>query len=201
MFGVLLSQDRITHVRTTETGKHAFVKFLYVLLIFLIYALFVISKYGAEQGIAIAALTWSFFVFCTPIADAGFLLAFPIRLITGTRMLYVQLFAYLIAFLIVLVSFLYFPAFFEKTLILKLFKLIILTPIPYWSILILSFIGTLASIYFGDELMDVTKHIHRKKYHKHALKYEFVLTLGIILLTIALYKVLIDQFSINIDLF
>ena len=188
-------------MRTTETGKHAFRKFIFVLLIFLLYAAFVVNKYGAKEGILIAFLTWSFFVYCTPIADAGFLLAFPIRLVSDVRMVYTQVIAYFIALAILAYAMLFSPAAFEKTILLRLFKEIILHPWPYWIILILSMIGTFASIVFADELMDVATHRERKHFHTHFAKYEFIATLALIGLTLALYKLLIDQLNIPISLF
>ena len=192
---------RLEHVKTTETGQHAFRKFIFVLLIFILYAAFVVNKYGAKEGLLIAFLTWSFFVYCTPIADAGFLLAFPIRLVSDVRMVYTQVIAYFIALAILAYAMLFSPAAFERTILLRLFKEIILHPWPYWIILILSMIGTFASIVFADELMDVATHRERKHFHAHFAKYEFIATLALIGLTLALYKLLIDQLNIPISLF
>jgi hypothetical protein len=52
-------------------------KFSLVLLIFLGYFIFIAKKYGLQQGLFVSTLSWSFFVLCTPVADAGFLLDFP----------------------------------------------------------------------------------------------------------------------------
>ena len=43
-------------------------------------------KYDASTGFGISLLTWSFFVLCTPVADGGFILAFPIRLLFKIKM-------------------------------------------------------------------------------------------------------------------
>ncbi|MCD6523056.1 MAG: hypothetical protein J7K68_04870, partial [Candidatus Diapherotrites archaeon] len=74
---------RIEHSKyvSHETKRSALFKFLAVLGIVLIYFSFVSMKYGLDKGLLVGLLTWSFFVFCTPIADAGFLLDFPLRIL------------------------------------------------------------------------------------------------------------------------
>lgn len=71
-----------------ETKKHTLRKFILVFLVLITYFLITSLKIGFREGISITLLTWSFFVLSTPIADAGFLLDFPIRLITKLRMVY-----------------------------------------------------------------------------------------------------------------
>jgi hypothetical protein len=63
------------------------IKFLLLFTILIFYFAFISFKYGVKDGFAITLLTWSFFVLCTPIADAGFILDFPIRrcIRTSTR--------------------------------------------------------------------------------------------------------------------
>lgn len=58
---------------------------------------------------------------------------------------------------------------YDLTFLTKLLKHILTVPYPYWSILILSGAGTLLSIYFGDEMMDVTLHKERKIHHSYYL--------------------------------
>ena len=80
-----------------ETKLHVFVRYLLVIFLIVFYFLFISQKYGKGQGFLITVLTWSFFVFCTPIADAGFLFDFPFRLITHLRMIYSELSVWVIA--------------------------------------------------------------------------------------------------------
>jgi hypothetical protein len=71
--------------------KHSsFARFMVLVAVLVGYLLFAVHQFGLSNGILVAALSWSFFVFCTPIADAGFMLDFPIRLITGLRMLVIE---------------------------------------------------------------------------------------------------------------
>ena len=81
-----------------ETKKHSLVKFSLLFVIVIAYMLFVSFKFGAGNGFLITILTWSFFVFCTLIADAGFILDFPNRLITGMRMVHSEMIVWGIAF-------------------------------------------------------------------------------------------------------
>src|SRR6056297_2035506 len=80
-----------------ETKRNVLFRFLFVLILFLAYLIFMNFKYGAKDGFLVTLLTWSFFIFCTPIADAGFLLDFPIRIITGIKMAYTETFVWIIA--------------------------------------------------------------------------------------------------------
>jgi len=162
-----------------ETKKNVLVRFILVFAVFLIYFFISIISYGGN-GILIAFLTWSIFVFGTPIADAGFLLDFPMRLITGIRMIYSEMIVWAIAISLNVYSLFFFSQIYEKTVLLRLLKTILLNPFPYWAIIILSLAGTFLSIYFGDELIDVAKHKDREKYRKHKNKYGIIALLFLI---------------------
>ncbi len=183
-----------------ETKKHTLIRFSILFLFIFIYFIYEAKTLGTENGLLVTVLTWSFFVFCTPIADAGFVLAFPTRLLIGIRMIYTQIFSYFLALGIVVGTLILNPSVFDKTILLKLFKTILLTPYPYWAILILSLIGTFFSIIFGDELIDVNSHREREKYYRHMNKYKIVVTLFIIAMTIALYDFLLKGLGISIPL-
>ncbi len=183
---------------THETKKRVLIKFILIIAILISYFTFVSLRYGLNDGLMITILTWSFFVFCTPIADAGFLLDFPIRLITKIRMIYSEIVVWIIAASINIYSLLFNPIVYEKIEILRLFKYILLHPFPFWAIIIISATGTFLSIYFGDELIDVVKHKHRKKYKKHKNKYVLILILFIIVVIIMLYSYLLRRLGVNI---
>ncbi len=183
-----------------ETKKHSLLR--YIILSFFIVAYFVYEskKLGTTGGFLVTILTWSFFVFCTPVADAGFILAFPIRLLIGVRMVYTQIASYFIATMIVLLTLTYQSAIYNTNLILRLFHTILVNPNPYWLIMIISLIGTLMSIYFGDELIDVSHYRERQKYHRHLNKYKIVATIFIVVLTIDLYSFLLHKIGLQIPL-
>ena len=183
-----------------ETHQHALHRFILLILVLSLYAGFVIHKYGLKDGLLVTALTWAFFVFCTPIADAGFLLAFPTRIILGVRMIYTQIAAYVLAAAFVFFAFLVSPHVFDKNILLHLFATILTTPIPYWLILVLSLAGTFASIIFGDELLDVAYHKDRKLYHKHYNRYYVLVMLFIFSFAVLLYVYLLNTLGINIPL-
>lgn len=180
-----------------ETKKNVLVRFLLVLIIFFAYLMFVIYKYGAGNGIMVALLTWSFFVFCTPISDAGLLLDFPVRLILKFRMIYTEVFVWITAFFLNLFTSIFNPSIYKKTLLLQLFKYIIQHPIPFYSIILISAIGTFLSIYFGDELIDITQHKDRKKYFKHKTKYELIVFLFLFLIVFFFYRALLKHFNLH----
>lgn len=183
-----------------KTKRKVVIKFALLLLILIAYFVFLSFKYGIKDGLSATILTWSFFVFCTPIADAGFLLDFPIRLITKIRMIYSEMVVWTLAFLINLYSIFLNPGVYEKTGLLKIFKHILQNPYPFWSIILLSAFGTYLSIYFGDELIDVVKNRNRKKFIKHGMKHKIVIA-GFVLLIcgiIATYYYLLEHLGIKI---
>lgn len=157
-------------------------------------------KFGTKNGFFVTVLTWSFFVFCTPIADAGFILAFPVRLLLKVRMRYTQLASFVIALFLNFYTFFFLPEEYSKTVILNLFYHILSQPFPFWGIILLSIIGTIFSIYFGDELIDVTKHSKRKKYHKHKAKYQIIVAVFVLAVTLVLYDFLLKKLGVNIPL-
>ena len=191
-------EHSITDLTKHETKRRSLWRFVALLGIVIVYFIFMSYKFGAGAGLYSTILTWSFFVLCTPVADAGFLLAFPVRLVSGVRMLYTQIFAYIISITFSIYTLSQASDMFEKTSILKLFKHILTQPFPYWGIIILSFVGTLLSIHFGDEAMDVTLHSERTKYHKHKNKYRFIAFIFLIAFTIILYDFLLKKLGVEI---
>lgn len=180
-----------------ETKHKALVKFLGAFAVLLSYLLIVTFHYGVEQGLLVTALTWCFFVFCTPVADAGFLIDFPLRLITGIRMVYSELIVWTLAAIISSSGLIFKPEIFNHNAILILFKHILTKPWPFWTIIILSAIGTFLSIIFGDELIDVAKHHERKHYHKHKHKWRIIFGISIIVLTIITYYTFLSYYNLN----
>ena len=183
-----------------ETKLHTLLKFGFVFIIFFLYFLFIAKKYGIQDGFFVAILTWSFFVLCTPIADAGFLIDFPLRLITNIRMIFSELIVWIIAIALNIYAFFITPAVYDITPLLNIFKHILEKPIPFWSIIFISAIGTFISIGFGDELMDKTKHHEREKYHKHKNKHRIILMIFLFAIAFVIYDFLLKTLGINIPL-
>lgn len=183
-----------------ETKKHSFIKFLLLLLVFVIYSSFTFLNEGLKNGFLVSIISWSFFVLCTPVADAGFLLDFPVRVISGFRMVYSEIIVWFIAIFVNILSLTFFPQIYSKTILLYLLYYIITQPFPYWGIIILSGIGTFFSVYFGDELIDVSFHNQRKKFHKHLTKHKIVIFVFVISLIIVLYTFLIEKLGVKIPL-
>ena len=165
-------------------------KFFLVLVVLIAYTLFAIHSYGLEQGLSVTALMWAFFVFATPIADAGFLVAFPIRLITGIKMLYTQIGVWIFGAALVASYLVFNPAIFDKTGVLQLFHTILVTPWPLWLILILSWIGTFVSIVFDDNLVDVATAKNKQKSLKKT-RTKFYFTASVFTLTFVVYIILL----------
>lgn len=140
-------------------------------------------------GIA-SVLTWSFFVLCTPVADAGFLLDFPLRLLFGVRMVISEIAVWTLAIAVNVVSLLYFAEYYQTTKLTRLFHAILTTPNPYWSVILLSGAGTFLSIRFADELMDVAHHREREFFHRHSFKHEIVLIVFFVLILFGYYKLI-----------
>jgi len=182
-----------------ETHKEILYKFFILLSVLVLYFGYMSVEYGILTGGLVAALTWSFFVLCTPIADAGFLLDLPIRLLFGFRMLYSEFLVWVIAIAINGYAILYNQEAYDKTVLTMLFKEILLTPFPYWSVLVLSGLGTFLSIYFGDEMLDVLRHRDRVKYHQHAFKLKIIGLISLFLLIFFAYYFLLASLNLQIN--
>lgn len=183
-----------------KTKRNTLIRFGLVLAVFISYFVFISFKYGAKEGFSVTILTWSFFVYCTPIADAGFLVDFPVRLITKVRMIFSEMGVWILAALINTYTLIFHPSFYQKSHILKIFHYILSHPFPFWGIILLAAGGTYLSIHFGDELIDVAKHKHREKYHQHKNKHRLIIIGSAAVLMIVLYTYLINQLGLNIPL-
>jgi hypothetical protein len=182
----------------TNSPKHQVTyKFIFLCLLLIGYFAYLSYRYDLITGGIASLVTWSFFVLCTPIADAGFLLDFPLRLLFGIRMVLSEIAVWAIAILINIVSILYFQEYYSTTPLTKLMYAIIITPNPYWLVILLSGIGTFLSIRFGDELMDVVNHRDREFFHKHNFKHEIILLLFFIVVILGYYEI---TSGLNIDL-
>ena len=188
--------DLIKH----ETKKHILKKFFLVFLVFLAYLLYISKKYGIQEGFFVAILTWSFFVLCTPIADAGFLIDLPLRLILKVRMFIAEIFVWIFALSMNIYAVLFNPTVYEKTKILKLFKYILENPLPFWSIILISMIGTFVSIEFGDELLDKTQHKQRKLYQKNKHHFKIIIIFFLFAISFVLYDFLLKKLGINLPI-
>ncbi len=185
---------------TTKTPSHrnqVLIKFLLLMALLVGYFAYLSIKFGLLTGGVAAALTWSFFVLCTPIADAGFLLDFPLRLLFGIRMLVSEIVVWGIAIGMNLYAVFLAPQYYETTFLTQLMHQIITHPYPYWGIVILSGIGTFLSVQIGDELMDVIHHRDRKFFHSHAFKHELIMV-AFFLFALLCYSLLMKELGVEI---
>ena len=175
-------------------------KFLLVAAVVFAYGAYNVHSYGLQHGLSVTVLTWAFFVFGTPIADAGFLIAFPVRLITGFKMLYTQLVVWVVAALAVAAYVFSGPDVFSHTPLLELFYKILITPWPLWLILVLSAVGTYVSVRFDDNIYDVAASKNKKDQLAASHK-KLYLMLGLFVFTFALYALLLSLTNIHIKVF
>ena len=193
-----MTELKISTLHHHETHRHTAVKFLLLLFVVTGYFGYLSYQYDFSTGVMITAITWSFFVLCTPVADAGFLLDFPIRLLFGIKMLITEIFVWGLAIVINVYGLAFHADSYNHNLLTQVFYEILTHPVPNWSIIILCGVGTFLSIHFGDEILDVTHHDHRQNYHKHKKLYKLLLMALVILLIIWGYGVLIDQMGIEV---
>jgi len=183
----------------THPKKQLVYKFLLLCLLMVSYFLYLSFKYDVMTGGVASLLTWTFFVLCTPIADAGFLLDFPLRLILGIRMLFSEIVVWALAISINGFSLVYFSEYYETTLLTRLLYEILTTPFPYWSVIFLSGLGTFLSIQIADELMDVMHHRDREFFHSHAFKHEIIMIMFFLMVLVGYYE-LIASLGLKFDL-
>ncbi len=181
-----------------QTQRQGLIKFFLLLLLLVAYFAYLVWHYGMATGGGVLALTWSFFVLCTPIADAGFLIDFPIRLIMGVKMFLIELFVWGVAAVINITTLFFFPDVYEKTVLTFLFHKILTTPWPYWSLIILCAFGTFLSIRFGDEMFDVVAHRESAVRRKYALKYKIIVTVMLLIVIVFLYYHLLETLGVQV---
>ncbi len=172
--------------------KQALYKFVLLCILLVSYLAYLSFRYGVATGGIASALTWSFFVLCTPIADAGFLLDFPLRLIFGIRMLFSEIAVWTLAITVNVVALLFFAEYYATTKLTQLLQAILTTPYPYWAIILLSGTGTFLSIRFADELMDVVHHRDRNFFHRHAFKHEILIIVFFVVVIIGYYELIVS---------
>jgi hypothetical protein len=179
-------------------SHQVWIKFFLLCLILFSYFFYLTYQYDLLTGGIASLITWSFFVLCTPIADAGFLLDFPLRVLFGIRMVLSEIAVWAIAILINIFSLTYYREIYETTLITQTTEVILTTPFPYWLVILLSGAGTFLSIRFGDELMDVLHHKDRYFYLRHHFKLEIVLFIFFLLVLFGYYEI-ISTLGINFE--
>jgi hypothetical protein len=173
------------------------IKFLLLCLLLSGYFGYLSWEFDVLTGGVASLITWSFFVLCTPVADAGFVLDFPLRLLFGIRMVVSEVAVWVIALSINALSLAFAAGYYDTTVLTRILHKIILTPYPYWGVVLLSGVGTFLSIRFGDELMDVIHHRDRSYFHRHGLKFELVLV-AFFVMAIWVYYELIRSLDIPI---
>jgi len=176
--------------------KQVLYKFILLCILLVSYFSYLSFQYDVKTGGIASVLTWSFFVLCTPIADAGFLLDFPLRLLFGIRMLFSEIAVWALAITVNVVSMLYLAEYYETTKLTMLLHAILTMPYPYWSVILLAAAGTFLSIRFADELMDVAHHRDRNFFHSHAFKHEIIMIAFFVLVLIGYYNLIA---SLGID--
>ena len=193
---------KLFHKMKLYFHEHPLIRFSFVFLLFVGYMVFSMFHFGVKQGVAVGFLSWSFFVLCTPIADGGFLIDFPVRILTGLRMLYSEAIVWSIAISSNILFFLFNPAVYQKTTLLSIFHAILAKPFPFWIIILISALGTFFSLLFGDEVLDLFYGLKKKRLHheKHKVKYRIIFAVGLFLLIIFIYNYVIQQLGIPIHL-
>lgn len=171
-------------------------KFSCLLIIVVGYFLYLKQSYGFETSGIIIAVTWSFFVLCTPVADAGILIDFPMRLLFKFKMIYTEIFVWVTALFIAIYFITSLPQIFDTTYILQMYKKILLTPFPYWSVIIICSIGTFLTIFFADEMYEYI--FNRKNINKNELKKIFYIVVFYAIIII-LYIKIITWLNIEIN--
>ena len=106
----------------THPRHQVLLKFLLLCILLFSYFVYLVYQYDLLTGGIAALITWSFFVLCTPIADAGFLLDFPLRLLFGIRMVLSEIVVWIIAISINAVSLIYFREIYKTTILTQLME-------------------------------------------------------------------------------
>ena len=176
--------------KETHPKKKLLYKFILLCILLVGYFSYLSIQYDLATGGVASAITWSFFVLCTPIADAGFLLDFPLRLLFGIRMLLSEIVVWALAITVNIISLLCFVEYYQTTKLTSLFYTILTNPYPYWSVILVSGTGTFLSIRFADEVMDVAHHRDREIFHRHRIKHKIVMIIFFVLILFGYYELM-----------
>lgn len=192
-----MMKQELSDLNKHETKRTATGRFLVALVILIAYIVYLVINYGA-LGLYLGLITWSAFVLATPLPDGGLILDFPIRLLTNLRMVYSEIIVWIVAITLNIYAFTQTPQIYPKTLITDAFYKIISHPWPNWIIIIVSCAGTFLGLYFGDELMDLVLHKHRKKYQRFKVIYQIVFALFILTGCYLGYRYFLRLFGLQI---
>ncbi|MCB9359349.1 hypothetical protein H6503_05440 [Candidatus Woesearchaeota archaeon] len=195
---LLSKKERLLFSIKKTFDEHPIIKFSTIAIVIIAYFIFVSQKHGLKEGLLISMLSWSFFVLCTPIADAGILIDFPMRIIAGIQMVYSEIVVWIIAIALNISTFFLSPATYDKTILLSLFKHILEAPFPYWIIIVLSCFGTFASIYIADSLINSKKK--EQVTSNILIKYRIVIFLFLFIMVMILYDFLLNKLGVHIPL-
>jgi len=174
--------------------KNMVYKFLILFAVLIIYAAYMLSEFGVEQGLLITGLTWSVFVFCVPFAASDILVGLPLRALFNLRLMVSQVIVWVGGGAINIYTMVTNPSIYHSTPLLEVFHYILSNPIPYWAILGLCGFGTFLSVVLADDVLDDLDP--KKKAHSKKLEVLFLM----ILLGIALvYSVLLSELNVSIS--
>lgn len=108
---------------------------------------------GIKKGFTVVILTWCFFVFGTPIADAGAIVDFPVRIITNNPFYNTELIVFAVAATIIVIFLWVSPKSYEDTFLTRVLYKMFTRPFSlYGLIIILSIVGTLISAYVENDI-------------------------------------------------
>ena len=113
-------------------------------------------------------------------------------------MIFTEIIVWLFAISLNIMSIIFYENIYEKTFVLKLFKLIILHPLPYFLIISFSALGTFFTLYVSDEVYNILSYKKSKKFinHKHSIK--FFTLCSVIIFVFVLYDLLLKELGIKI---
>jgi len=146
--------------------QSGWVKFGIIISIVVVYLTYIIWRQGIKNGLIITLLLWAFVVCCTPVADAGFLIALALKFVSNVKIQLTQFYTYLLAAFIIIVIYYFNRDIFTKTPTTKFLLKIIENPFTlYGLIIVMSFVGTILSAVIEDEIYNyiVDKKIKTQK--------------------------------------
>lgn len=181
------------------SSQHGSRKFFILLIILTVYAVYVMLNYGVRDGLGVTFLTWAFFVTCTPIADAGFVIDFPVRVLLGFKMIFAEISVWVLAGVIMAYYLIFEPTIFATEPILQLFHTILLHPWPLWSIIAISAAGTFLSIYIGDQIYTLVQRYQRHQHIKKLQLQRVIIESTVLVIVIVLYFMLLSLTNIEIS--
>ncbi len=191
------SIDNLRKRPSKHFNDSVFIRFLMMLGAFSLIFIVVITEHGLRESFAMTILIWSFFVLCTPLAIADFLIDVPLRIFMDIRMIYSHIIIWILAIVTNIVAVNLIPEVYSTNALLFILYTILTNPNPYWGIVILSLVSGSYSLEITDGFFDGIEHLTKMRPHKQLSLVDVLIMFLVTSTTLLLYERMVEEFGLT----